>query len=147
MIGNATASTLVDEIIFLTKYPGLPIKPLFLALPKYFNALKFPDGDRLRMVTCLPVRNRDGEVSRKSSLDRFFIPDQQSLVDNFRDSVPLLDFSVDEVRHLKPLFESLQIMDKSLRACVKSSWEPVGIPHEDGAMVKLLQSKSELLCR
>jgi hypothetical protein len=83
----------------------------------------------------------------RSCNNTFFIPDQQSLVDTFKESLPLLDFTVDEVRKLRPLFESLRIMDRTLRASVKTSWKPTGKPVMDAGMTERLKSKSGYLDR
>lgn len=136
-----------------------PTKSVLLELPRYYKSNKkrpfssFSTDSydnllwRLRPAACLPVRHGNGDTFHLSCSDTFFIGDQKSHVETFESSLPLIDFTVDQVRHMRPIFEGLGILHKSLRACVKSTWEPVGTPVEDAGLTEHLRGKAELLCR
>jgi hypothetical protein len=135
-IGHATLSSLVDEILCVCKPQHQPSKSVLLELPRYLDIDKkwscfgfhYDDTSRLwrlQDVACTPVRYGNRDLSRLSCSGEFFLGDQQSYVEAFKSSVPLIDFTVDQVRYLSPVFEGLEIREKSLRACVKATGNPL----------------------
>jgi hypothetical protein len=150
-IRNAVGTDLVDEIIHVRQVsPPKPSKTILLALSNYLSNATFRASAKLyslKSVRCFPVKGSTERIDHVSCREAFFIPDQQSLVNTFQGCLPLLDLSVDETRSLKPLFDSLQISDRSLRACVKVICEPIGEEVEDAYLTDNLRSKSGYLYR
>ncbi|KPM37810.1 hypothetical protein AK830_g8763 [Neonectria ditissima] len=66
-----------------------------------------------------PVRYPDGSVMLQTSRTQFAIADRKALREIFRPRAKLLDFSLDEVRRLKPFLEWLDIESRYLSAMVR----------------------------
>jgi hypothetical protein len=65
-----------------------------------------------------PVRVLDGNAGILSSLEDFAIIDRQHYADAFRNKIKVLDFTLDEVRHLRPLVEWAGLEDRFLSRLV-----------------------------
>ncbi|KAK7425103.1 hypothetical protein QQX98_000017 [Neonectria punicea] len=66
-----------------------------------------------------PVRHPNGSVKLQTSMTHFAIADRKALREIFRPKAKLLDFSLDEVRRLKPFLEYLGIESRYLSAMVR----------------------------
>jgi len=156
-VKDATMTMVVDDLITFTRKASTKenvqiIKSMLMALVNYlekdWKSVVRSEIERLRGRAFLPVCEAgESVVSLKHSRSSFFIPDRQALYDSFKDSLPLLDFTVDQVRHLRPLFDSLGISEKSLLTMVTEMWNPVGVRLEDTELTDELRSKSEALFR
>jgi hypothetical protein len=62
-------------------------------------------GDAASSCRIFPVRMPDGNLKPLSARDEFVIADRQHFADAFRDMAKVLDFSLEEVRRLKPLID------------------------------------------
>lgn len=128
------------------------IKSMLLALVRYVE--KEPQScilgelGKLQNRAFLPIREPGGSRATLMYSDsRFFIPDRQALCDRFKDSLPLMDFTIDQIHHIRPLIDNLGISQKSLLSAVTETWTPIGSRLEDLESTEKLRSKSQALFR
>lgn len=80
----------------------------------------WPDATPLRQKAVFPVRNPDGSIVAASAETDFAIIDRKLLGQQFVSQVKLLDFSLEEVALLKPLFAWAGLGQRYLSACVSN---------------------------
>jgi hypothetical protein len=88
------------------------------------NALLQTESDRLdpeplRKAHIFPVRHPDGSVILLSADTEFAIVDRDHLAARFRDRIKLLDYTLEEVRRLKPFLQWANLEQRYLSASVK----------------------------
>ena len=81
--------------------------------------LILPDPEPIRNSKIFPVRYPNGTVVLSSVGVDFAIGDRDKLKTKFQDKVSLLDFDLEDVRRLKPLFEWLGLQDQYLSESVR----------------------------
>ncbi|KAH7131532.1 hypothetical protein B0J13DRAFT_529518 [Dactylonectria estremocensis] len=79
------------------------------------------DPEPIRKAKIFPVRYPNGTVVLTSVAVDFAIGDRDKLKAKFQDKISLLDFDLDDVRLLKPLFDWLGFQDRYLSNAVKES--------------------------
>lgn len=67
----------------------------------------------------LPVKFPDGCIKVAEVTDTFFIADRVEYLEAFQDKVPILDFTIGEIRHLYRLLESLGLEDRYMSVSVQ----------------------------
>lgn len=78
-----------------------------------------PSPEPIRKSKIFPVRYPNGTVVLSSVDVDFAIGDREKLKTMFQDKVSLLDFDLEDVRRLRPLFEWLGLQDQYLSRCVR----------------------------
>lgn len=108
-----------------------------------FNALLQTEQDRLDPRPLLearvfPVKFPDGTKALTSTGTAFAIADRDYLDSLFKDRIRVLDYSLPEVRLLKPFFEWAGLTSRFLSACVKEITSvadgrrrPISLPNRD----------------
>ena len=153
-IPDASPAMVIDEIIALTKKTTTAetinsikemINVLFSYAKKEQNSVA-EQFRKLRGLAFLPVRQPDtGLVSLKNLGDKFFLPDRKELYQTFKDSLPFLDFEVDDIRRIRPLIDFLDIQSKSIYSALTESWDIDGIKTVDEELTRRLQKKGRYL--
>ncbi|KAI8670009.1 hypothetical protein NCS56_00804700 [Fusarium sp. Ph1] len=77
------------------------------------------DPEPIRKAKIFPVRYPNGTVVLSSVGADFAIGDRDKLKVRFQDKISLLDFGLEDVRRLKPLFEWASLQDRYLSHSVK----------------------------
>lgn len=77
------------------------------------------DAEKLLESRVFPVRDPDGTVTLESSSINFAINDREYLAMRFRDTLKLLDYSMEEVRRLSSFFEWAELTDQYLSTAVQ----------------------------
>jgi hypothetical protein len=77
------------------------------------------DPEPLRKAHIFPVRYPNGGVSLLSADTEFAIVDRDHLAARFRDRIKLLDYTLEEVRRLKPFLQWANLEQRYLSASVK----------------------------
>ena len=153
-VGNATIDHVVAEIISLNAANTTKCKELLILLNEYLatgspmlaiNKLK---GKRFIPVTD-SASSDDLQVSilKNYNEDIWYYPDRPSLYNSFVGKVPLLDFSVQEVRKLSPLINALGHKYRRLSEAVEEATESSGDPIYDSLSTRDLQKRSQYFVR
>lgn len=156
-VKNATLSLLVDDIIRMTRSKvNLNhidiLKAMVLGMQGFLKKKAEQNTDtqllRLQETAYLPVHESALKTTLlTSSRDKFFIPDRKELLEAFGDDLPILDFTVDEVRHMKPLLENLGMSGKFLSHCVEEAYDLKGAKKVDDVATRSLRTKNHALYR
>ncbi|KAJ4011027.1 hypothetical protein NW766_007659 [Fusarium irregulare] len=93
---------------------------------------RYIDPDPIRKAKVFPIRHSNGTVSLGSIDVAFAIGDRAKLKTAFEDKVSLLDFDLEDVRRLKPLFEWLRLQGRYLSNCVQ---EETSISTDSGRLI------------
>lgn len=132
----------VDQLLAATtlKLPVLEIKELLKTLNSFLRSEPSPPSPR-RLLYCrvFPVREpSSGNVTLCSSNTEFILVDRAGPPSRFIEKVKVLDFTLQEVHQLKPLFAWLRFESRYLSRCM---WEtsrlgdgvhtPISQPHRD----------------
>jgi len=75
-------------------------------------------ADKIASSPIFPVKMPDGHTKLLSALDDFGIIDRQHYAEALGSKIKLLDFTLDEVRQLKPLIEWAGLTDRYLSRSV-----------------------------
>lgn len=85
-----------------------------------------------------PIRYPNGTVTLSSAKNEFAIADREYLDLRFRDLIKLLDYSMEDVRQLKPFFECADLTRRYLSAAVREATfveqgktRPIKAPNRD----------------
>ncbi|KAH7320590.1 hypothetical protein B0I35DRAFT_459384 [Stachybotrys elegans] len=96
------------------------------------------DRAPLLKASVFPIKYPDGSTKLQSADTSFAIVDRQDLGSKFASKIKLLDFSLEEVRYLKPFFKWLNMEGRCLSNCVRqitSVWggnqRPITVPQRD----------------
>lgn len=108
-----------------------------------FNSLlaaerELPNPEPILNGQLFPVKYPKGSTRLRSAKVAFAIVDRKPLEDAFRDKAKFLDFSLDEVRQLKPFLQWAGLEDRYLSATTKEvsaleggSQGPISSPERD----------------
>lgn len=115
------------------------VKETIWAFNSFLTAEKeLPDPGPVLKGRLFPVRYPKGSTQLRSAKTAFAIVDRKPLEDAFRDKAKFLDFSLDEVRRLKPFLQWARLEERYLSATVKevSAFEgggqgPITSPERD----------------
>lgn len=95
-----------------------------------------------------PVRAPDGTVQLLNAREDFAIIDRQHYAEAFKSSIKVLDFTLDEVRQLRPLIEWARLTDQYLsrkvveqtvvddEICIEDRHLTRDLVHKAGAFVR-----------
>lgn len=125
------------------------IKNLLRALNKYIRS----DADpkilaRLRKASILPVQKNGGLMRlANGSASDWLIADTDRLRSSFADKVFLLDFSIEEVKLLRPLLDNLAISDRLLSAKLAETTIPKGDLILQESTTYVLRLKGQYIAR
>lgn len=75
-------------------------------------------GDEASLCRAFPVRMPDGTTRLLTALDNFAIIDRQHYAQALKDKIKVLDFTLDEVRRLKPLISWAGLTNRYLSRLV-----------------------------
>jgi hypothetical protein len=75
-------------------------------------------GDEASLCRVFPVKLPDGSTRLLSAIDNFAIVDRQHYALYLKDKIKVLDFSMDEVRRLKPFIKWTGLTDRYLSRLV-----------------------------
>ena len=84
------------------------------------------DPEPIRKAKVFPIRYPNGNVSLGSIDVSFAIGDRERLKAAFETRISLLDFDLEDIRRLKPLFDWLRLEDRYLSSCVKEDTSIAG---------------------
>jgi hypothetical protein len=118
-----------------------------------FNALLQTDKDSLDPELLLrakvfPVRYPNGDPALSSAEIDFAIGDREYLVTRFEGKIKILDYTVEEVRQLKPFFEWTKLTTRLLSIAVQeNSMVSPGVQQSVGAPKRDLKRKAYALLR
>jgi hypothetical protein len=153
-LGNATIDHVVEEIIGLPAAGSTRCKELILLLNEYLAAGSPPSAiNRLKGRRFIPITDTSSSndfqvvVLRNYDEDIWYLPDRPSLYNSFDGKVPLLDFSIQEVRKLAPLIDAMGIRDRRLSKAVKETMESSGDSIFDSDKTRELQRRSQYFVR
>ena len=124
-ISPASLSTVVEEICSLSKGQPSPdkLKKMIWAL----NDMNPKESDLRPLMSCdfLPIRvGRSGSdsISLQSCSRNFAITDRAKLASSFTGQIGFLDFSLEEVRQLRPFLQALDLDRKYLSfICIENT--------------------------
>ena len=107
-IGSSTPTIFyVKNLLWSLKallFPGIGTRPAF--------------ADEVASCRIFPVKMPDGRKQPLTALDDFAIIDRQHYADALKNKVKILDFTLDEVRRLRPLIEWAGLTDRYLSRSV-----------------------------
>lgn len=151
---DAGLTDVIDELCQLKPIgENIPLaKELLRALNDCLREHAWPAGTYLCQIKerrVFPVRVFEGNSERVQLMDcshsDWFIADQHRLRRCFIAKLPLLDFSVDDLKMLEPLIESLDLKCRKLSARVKEKTTPKGRLWLHKHLTASLRSKSHYL--
>ncbi|UNI18105.1 hypothetical protein JDV02_004396 [Purpureocillium takamizusanense] len=90
------------------------------------------DPKPIREADVFPVSYCNGTTTLRSAAIDFAIGDRDYLSDKFKDKIALLDYDLEDVHRLKPLFDWLNLTDRYLSYCVK---EFTSVPENSGQRI------------
>jgi len=108
-----------------------------------FNALlqtekNLLDPELLLKAKVFPLKYPNGSTALSSATIDFAIGDREFLVARFEGKIKILDYTVEEVRQLKPFFEWTKLTTRFLSTAVKESTtvsagvrQYIGVPKRD----------------
>jgi hypothetical protein len=121
-VGLLGVEEATDKTILLRMSDGTPdfeMRDLFSLL----NCLIQTSKISIKPDELLPRRVFLGKLNRKNhrfaGMERFFIPDDQEFAATFKDDLPLLDVTAEEIAILNPLFTWLGFEDRYLSNLVR----------------------------
>jgi hypothetical protein len=82
------------------------------------NELRPSFGDKATLCRVFPVNLPDGRTQLLTALDSFAIVDRQHYALYLKDKIKVLDFSMDEVRNLKPFIKWAGLTERYLSRLV-----------------------------
>ncbi|KAH1631885.1 hypothetical protein KXV25_001395 [Aspergillus fumigatus] len=126
-----TAATYVEQLRGLASNEVVDIGAVKTAIHN-LNALR-PGSDELRALSrlrFLPVEMPDGTVEMLKPTDTFFIADRVEYLSAFRGRVPILDFSLDEARHLSPLLGRISLQNRYMSMAIMEQTDVDQPSHE-----------------
>lgn len=100
----------------------------------------------LKLLKFLPVRGFDGVLTLKCAADNFAIVDRKKCGDTFRGTIPILDFSVEEVHDLGALIWALRLADRYMSKAVEES-SKANEPSLDPVLSEEMRHKAYALFR
>jgi hypothetical protein len=121
-VSTLTLQIVYDELLQMgSGQPSLfDVKHNLQALNSLLQTdLNHPDAAPFLKCKLFPVKYPDGTTSLTSADVEFAIIDRQHLADRFQPHVKVLDYTLEEVRCLKPFLEWANLHNRYLSASVK----------------------------
>ncbi|KAF5675134.1 hypothetical protein FCIRC_7607 [Fusarium circinatum] len=148
-VKSLTMQMVYDE---LRQSPESSVEDIKVALFSFNDFLQIEDGncdpEPIRAAKVFPVVYPDGTTALRSMDVGFAIADRGNLRSKFSDQIALLDFELEGVHRLRPLFSWLKIQERYLSRCVMErtavsgdSRSPISSPKRD------LGLKAYQICR
>ncbi|ENH66987.1 hypothetical protein FOC1_g10004618 [Fusarium oxysporum f. sp. cubense race 1] len=123
-VGKLGVKSLTMQMVYdeLRQSPESSMEDIKVALFSFNDFLKSEDGnwdpEPIRTATIFPVVYPDGTTALRSMGVEFAIADRDNLRSKFSDKIALLDFDLEDIHRLKPLFSWLKIQERYLSKCV-----------------------------
>ncbi|KAF4495856.1 hypothetical protein FAGAP_7989 [Fusarium agapanthi] len=118
-VKSLTMQMVYDE---LRQSPESSVEDIKVALFAFNDFLKIEDGnwdpEPIRTAKIFPVVYPDGTTALRSIDVGFAIADRSNLRSKFSDQIALLDFELEDIHRLRPLFSWLKIQQRYLSRCV-----------------------------
>ncbi|KAF4446685.1 hypothetical protein F53441_9727 [Fusarium austroafricanum] len=148
-VKSLTMQMVYDELRQSPQRSTDDIKVAILSLNDFLQTDKgFWDPEPIRKAKIFPVVYPNGTVTLSSVAVDFAIGDRDNLRYRFEDRISVLDFDLEDVHRLKPLFAWLKLQDRYLSNCVKESTEVPGEPGSPISSTKRdLRLKAYHICR
>ncbi|KAF5556260.1 hypothetical protein FNAPI_5783 [Fusarium napiforme] len=148
-VKSLTMQMVYDE---LRQSPESSVEDIKVALFSFNDFLQTEHGnwdpDPIKTAKIFPVVYPDGTTALRSMDVDFAIADRDNLRSKFSDQIALLDFDLEDVHRLRPLFTWLKIQERYLSKCViettaisDDSRMPISSPRRD------LGLKAYQICR
>ncbi|KAI8676088.1 hypothetical protein NCS56_00495700 [Fusarium sp. Ph1] len=99
--------------------PSADMRAAFEASPLIYHVTQHGEPEPIRRAKIFPVRYPNGTVVLSSVGVDFAIGDREKLKTRFQDKISLLDFNLEDIRRLKPLFEWASLQDRYLSNSVQ----------------------------
>ncbi|KAF4331984.1 hypothetical protein FBEOM_14228 [Fusarium beomiforme] len=126
-VGKLGVKSLTMQMVYdeLRQSPQSNVEDTKVALLSFNDFLQNENGhwdpEPIRKARIFPVLYPDGTVILSSIDVDFAIGDRDNLRSKFSDRISLLDFDLEDVHRLRPLFRWLRIQDRYLSKCVMES--------------------------
>lgn len=117
--------TYITELQLLTTNYQTPPLEKVKGLIKEINSFEPRTGalDRLTSSNILPVKGLDDKTGLSTTSDLFAIVDRSGYGSAFQGKVPVLDFSIEDVRDLRPIISALNLEGRYMSRLVIESSE------------------------
>ncbi|CZR46625.1 uncharacterized protein FPRO_12075 [Fusarium proliferatum ET1] len=153
-VGKLGVKSLTMQMVYdeLRQSPESSIEDIKVALFSFNDFLQIEDGnwdpEPIKKAKIFPIVYPDGSTAMRSMDVDFVIADRDILRSRFSDKIALLDFDLEDVHRLRPLFTWLKIQQRYLSRCVTErtgisgdSRLPISSPKRD------LSLKAYQICR
>lgn len=123
-VGKLGVKSLTMQMVYdeLRQSPENSIEDIKVALFSFNDFLQSEignwDPEPIKIAKIFPVVYPDGTTSLRSMDVEFAIADRDNLRSKFSDKIALLDFDLEDVHRLRPLFTWLKIQQRYLSRCV-----------------------------
>jgi hypothetical protein len=121
-IQTPTTSTYVEQLRMLAEERPPNVHEIKTAIEN-INRLQptNTDLDSIRHLRCLPVKIADGRAELASTASQFFVVDRIEYGTAFRDKVPIMDFSLEDIRRLRPFLDALELGDRYMSLAIEET--------------------------
>lgn len=120
-VRTLTAQMLYDDLVQASAEMTVDeVKDKIWQLATFLEpSMAVPSPGGLLGAPVFPVRSGDGSVSLRPASADFAIIDREHLAARFEGRIKVLDYTLEEVRRLKPFLEWAGLQGRYLSACVK----------------------------
>ena len=120
-VKTLTLQIVYDDLLEMSEQATIEeTKAKIWSLNAFFHTENdYVDPKPLSKRPIFPVVYPDGTNALRSAATQFVIPDREHLASRFRGKIKILDFSQEEVRHLKAFFEWANLSHLYISAAVK----------------------------
>ncbi|PNP78159.1 hypothetical protein FNYG_08476 [Fusarium nygamai] len=153
-VGKLGVKSLTMQMVYdeLRQSPESSVEDIKVALFSFNDFLQTENGnwdpEPIKTAKIFPVVYPDGTTALRSMDVDFAIADRDNLRSKFSDQIALLDFDLEDVHRLRPLFTWLKIQERYLSKCViettsisEDSRMPISSPRRN------LDLKAYQICR
>ena len=159
-IGDSTSQTLLDEIIDIISNMefasfnkvGNLILEIGRRLPNEGTHFKEHLKRSINNRPCLPIRYpKSSPLSLKlvapNKIDGFFLADREYLYREFKDRVPILDFTLEELHSIEALIALFDLDKRRLSSMVQATTSVTGNQSVEWSLMEDLRKKALALYR
>jgi len=149
-LSNATIDHVVEELLDdADRRPTNQVRELLVAVNNFLKrAFSLCSIDKLRGKRIIPVKTCSGKTClMRYDKDLFYLADRPSLYEAFKGRLPLVDFTVDQVRDLSTLIDAMELRDFLLSQSVIEELHKVGIEVSDRQKTKDLRMRARYFTR
>lgn len=148
-VQTPNVGTYVEQLTILAEEQPPNIEKIKTAIENinYFNP-EHTDLDSIRGLDFLPVKSTTGETELSNIVNTFYIVDRKEYGDAFEGKVPILDFSLEDIRRLRCFLEALGLVDKYMSSAVVETTtvqQPASEPSV--SLTREFRGKSKAFCR